>query len=418
MSVSVIHTADWHLGQELHGFGREAEHEAFLAWLLDQIVEREADALVVAGDIFDTVNPAVSAQRRLYGFLRDVCERAPGIEIIMVGGNHDSAARLELPVPLLDKGRVRMLGGMPRSDGKPAPEQVLFPLHDKDGKPAVLCAAVPYLRPGDLPVSEKGPMDGLKKLYAQVLEAAESAREDMGLLVMGHLHMRGGKVSELSERKILIGGEHAVSDDIFPKSVDYVALGHLHRPQTVAKRDNVRYSGSPFPMSVTERDYRHSVSVVEFNGGGVKEIKTLDIPRLVDFLRIPEKGSKPLDDVVVALEELDLEDPGLDRRPFLEVVVSISTSEPDMRARIDAALEGKPVRLTRTQIVRETQGDGESLADGTDADVTLDELDPNSVFALRHKEEYGRVPTKELKTAFNEILEQVLNPGDETGENK
>ena len=89
-----------------------------------------------------------------------------------------------------------------------------------------------------------------------------------------------------------------------------------------------------------------------------------------------------------------------------------------MRARIDAALEGKPVRLTRTQIVRETQGDGESLADGTDADVTLDELDPNSVFALRHKEEYGHVPTKELKTAFNEILEQVLNPGDETGENK
>ena len=148
MVVSVIHTADWHLGQELHGFSREAEHEAFLGWLLNQIVERQADALIVSGDIFDTVNPAVSSQRQLYTFLKETCEREPGIDIVMIIGNHDSGARLELPAPLLDEKRVHLVGGMPRSNGKPAPENILFHLHDRDGKPQVLCAAVPYLRHG------------------------------------------------------------------------------------------------------------------------------------------------------------------------------------------------------------------------------------------------------------------------------
>lgn len=110
--MRVVHTADWHLGQELYSFDRGVEHEEFLRWLSDQLVDLDADALVVAGDLFDSVNPPVTAQRRLYQFLHRVTNSMPSLQIVIVGGNHDSAARVELPAPLLDEQRVTLVGGM------------------------------------------------------------------------------------------------------------------------------------------------------------------------------------------------------------------------------------------------------------------------------------------------------------------
>ena len=187
--MRVIHTSDWHLGQEFYGFDRTVEHEAFLGWLADRAVELEADALIVTGDIFDAVNPPVSAQHVLYLFLRDVTVRAPHLEIVMIGGNHDSAARLELPLPLLDADRVMLVGGMPRAGGKIVPDRVVKPLRGREGTPRVLCAAVPYLRPGDLPTVEAGE-SATQALYALVLERARAVNNGLPLLVTGHLHVR------------------------------------------------------------------------------------------------------------------------------------------------------------------------------------------------------------------------------------
>jgi exonuclease SbcD len=406
--MRLIHTSDWHLGHELHGFDRGVEHDVFLDWLAGLLVDLQADALLVTGDIYDTVNPSVPAQQRLYRFVRRALAEVPYLQIVLIGGNHDSAARLELPKELLDANRVHLIGGMPRHQGRPAARRVLVELRDAAATPRALCAAVPYLRPGDLPpcVEAESPV---KTLYRDVIDAAKATRGDLPLIVTGHLHMRGGIVSELSERRLVVGGEEAVPSDIFPASAAYVALGHLHRPQTVPGQTLIRYAGSPFPMSVTEKDYEHSIVVVDLDQAGSVKTHLVRTPRPIAFHRVPLHGAAGLEDAEEALRRLKIDDPGEDRRPFLEVAINLSSAEPDLRQRIEAALAAKPVRLTR--IVRQAVPGGLPDTSG-EQDAALEELEPADVFALRHREEYGTEPPEDLKRAFHEVVTAVLSPED------
>lgn len=408
--MRVIHTSDWHLGQELHGFDRGFEHDAFLDWLASQLIKLDADALIVTGDVYDTVNPPVPAQQRFYQFLRRALAESRSLQIVLIGGNHDSAARLELPKHLLDANRIHLIGGMPRHDGRASPARTLIELRDKTGTPSAVCAAVPYLRPGDLPTVGAGESP-LKALYREVVETANAVRGNLPLIVTGHLHISGGAVSELSERRIVIGGEEAVSSDIFPVSVAYVALGHLHKPQSISGQTVIRYAGSPFPMSVAEKDYQHSIVLIDVDKAGCMKTDLVRTPRPVAFHRVPAAGAAPLDIVEDELRRIEIDDPGEHRRPFLEVAVRLDGAEPELRQRIEAALEGKPVRLTR--IVRQTEGQGGVLADTVEGDTALNELEPAHVFARRHAEEYGVEPPGDLKRAFDEVLIAALSPNDD-----
>jgi exonuclease SbcD len=398
--MRVIHTADWHLGQELYGFDRTFEHERFLDWLGSQLVEREVDALVVTGDVFDTTNPPVDAQRMLYAFLRRVLTDCPRLHIVIVGGNHDSAARLELPRPLLDPGRVTLMGSMPRRDGSVDPAATVRTLADRDGTPRLCCAAVPYLRPGDVPDVDDGG-EPVRALYEAVVRAAQKRGPGLPLVVTGHLNVAGGVLAELSERRILVGGVEAVAPTTFPPDVAYTALGHLHRPQAVEGRGTVRYSGSPFPMAMTEMYHEHSVVEIDFDAAGVRALRVLTIPRAVEFVRVPVRGAHSLDDVVAALRGLPDVDPGENRRAFLEVAVRLDGPAPELRERIDGALAGKPYRLTR--VVRETEAPAATQGQHADS-ATLDELHPEDVFRLCHERQYGWGPSAELARAFTELL--------------
>ncbi len=410
--MRLVHTSDWHLGHDLYNFDRGIEHEEFLAWLRRQLVELEADALVVTGDLFDSVNPPVAAQRRLYRFLHDITADLPELQIVMIAGNHDSAARVELPAPLLDPLRVTLTGGMPRAGGKVAPERVLTTLRDRSGAARLVCASVPYLRPADLPLVESGEC-AVTRLYREVVTAADSLRGRLPLLVTGHLHIKGAQLSELSERRILIGGEEAFSVDLFPEAVNYVALGHLHRPQRVGGKKHVRYAGAPFPMSVTEKDYAHSIVVIDFGETDIDEIRTIRIPRSVSFLRIPDSGAAPLEEVETLLEKIDVPELDDDRRPFLEVAVRLESPTPELRRRIEVALRGKPVRLTR--VVREGLTQDRWHESAAESDTTLDELSPEAVFVSCHETKHHNSPSEALLKAFQEILADVENPAD--GEN-
>jgi len=137
-ALTLIHTSDWHLGHELHDHGREAEHDLFLGWLLDQLDEQAADVLLVTGDVYDVANPPVSAMRRLYAFLREACARRPGLQVVILGGNHDSAGKIELPGHLLGESRVRFIGAVPRKDGTADCEALLVPLRAACGTVAAV----------------------------------------------------------------------------------------------------------------------------------------------------------------------------------------------------------------------------------------------------------------------------------------
>lgn len=394
-ALRLLHTSDWHIGQELHGHDRQEEHDAFLMWLLDQVGQLEVDALVVTGDIFDVANPPVTATARFYGFLRDTLAHHPALQIVIVGGNHDSAARINLPGALLGKGRVHLIGQLPRCDGELDLDALLVPLLGRDGAPAALLAAIPYCRPGDL---GRG---NLAALYSEVTHAALEQARGLPIVLTGHLHVSGGDVSNDSERRIVIGGEEAEATSLFDARAAYVALGHLHRPQTISGGTLIRYAGSPLPLSVAERDYRHSITIVDL-GDGKPQVTVVPIPRLAAFVSFPPMGAQPLDEVERALAAFDFGDPeSPGRRPFVEVAVLLDRPQPGVTARIHAALEGKPVRLTRVRSVYPDAPVRDDLAGRGEA---LDALEPSAVFAALHSERHAADPEPSLARAFAELV--------------
>ena len=414
--LRLVHTADWHLGHSLHGVSREFEHNRFLQWLLETLESVAADALIVAGDIFDSANPPATAQMRFYDFLRDAKRLLPRLDIVLVAGNHDSAARLTAPSALLEAFGIRVVGGLPRdAEGDIDWEPLIVPLRDRDGHIAAWCGAMPFLRNADLPpVDPEAAADplvaGVRVRYEGLLDALRARRgEGAALVVTGHCYMTGTRLSELSERKILGGNEHALPAGLFPDDVDYVALGHLHLAQQVGERKGLRYSGSPIPLSLDEAGYPHQAVQVDIAAPGDFAVTALPVPRAVEILRVPARGALSLDDAMAALARLAVPDSGVpDTWPFLEVRVLLDRPAPGLRQRLDEVLAGRPVRLLKVGTAY--TGSGQSLGDAAPA-VQLEELAPDEVFARRYAQSFEDDPPAELVAAFHELVDSVHEAG-------
>jgi DNA repair protein SbcD/Mre11 len=420
--LRLLHTSDWHLGHTLHGRDRRYEHQRFLAWLLETLVEVQADALLVAGDVFETANPPASAIHDLSDFVAALRRRLPKLDVVIIAGNHDSALRLDALAPMLSLADVHVIGGLPRTeDGALDVERLLIPLHEPEGAVAAWLAAVPFLRAADLPSPPEAEADpegeagdpltdpliwGVADIYAELLAAGQAkATPEQALIATGHLYMRGTAVSELSERKVLGGNQHAIPRAVFADGWAYVGLGHLHLAQAVEASQQVRYCGSPLPLSLSEADYEHEVVLAHFAGPELAVCQALPIPRAVDMLRIPEDGPAPLEQVLVALAELAL-DPSLpsERWPWLEVRVRLDQPQPDLRARVDQAVRDRPVRLLKISVER--AGVGGSLADFPNRRA-LERIDPQQVFIDCYERGYGSKPDPELLAAFADLREAV-----------
>jgi exonuclease SbcD len=405
--MRILHTSDWHLGHTLHDVGREFEHRAFLQWLVDQIRDREIDALLLAGDIFDTANPSAASQDLWFWFLAQALKARPGLQIVAIAGNHDSAARLEAPDHLLRQFDIRVVGSLPRkSDGAFDPEGVLVRLKDRQGAAQAIVVAMPFLRAGDLPVVEgEDPLiEGVRCLYDQACEAARP----MGLpvLAMGHCYLVMGQISDLSERKVLGGNQHALPTTLFPDDVAYVGLGHLHLPQAM-DAGRIRYSGSPLPFSMSERHYPHSVTVLEVSSDGAVQQEQIRIPRAVDLVRIPETDFLPLAELLDALRAMapcPTDEASGRPCPFLEVGVRFEKPEAALRATIEAALDGKGYFLAK--ITPQHTGSGQALGDAPQIHG-LRELAVEDVFQRKWSRDYPGEPSPEHLSALHELVDQV-----------
>jgi exonuclease SbcD len=218
---------------------------------------------------------------------------------------------------------------------------------------------------------------------------------------MGHCHMIDGTASLESERRIVIGGTEALPAAMFDDAIAYAALGHLHLAQRVGKQDHLRYSGSPLPLSFAEVGYTHQVVLVDLADGRATAITPLPVPRAVPLLRIPATPA-PLKDVLAALVALDLPDLPVHARPFLEVRVLLDAPEPSLRAQVEAALEGKPVRLAKIEPTRKAATQQEA-----DAVLTLDQLaqmQPDDIFRRLYKQKYDADAPHEQLSAFAELM--------------
>jgi exonuclease SbcD len=327
----------------------------------------------------------------------------------MIAGNHDSAGRLEAPAPLLESLGVQVVGALPRGDDHEIDfQRILLPLRDGDGTTAAWCAAVPFLRPADLPPtadSEDPLIDGVRQVYAEALARATATRQpDQAVIVTGHCYTVAGRVSELSERAVLGGHQHALPADIFD-GADYAALGHLHLAQTVGDAAHIRYPGSPIPLSLAEADYPHQVLRVDLDASTVATAP-IPVPRWVDILRLPAQGAAGLEEVLdqLAAVELDEELP-LERQPLLEVAVRLERPEPALRKIVQDAIGARAVRLVSIAVSR--AGSGAALAD-SEPQIQLSELQPEQVFARRYWQQHDDEPPAALREAFAELLQSVM----------
>ena len=302
--IRIFHTSDWHLGRTLHERNRDDEFDAFLKWLLSVIEAERIDVLLISGDIFDTSTPPYSAQHKYYQFCerlsRTCCRHA-----VITSGNHDSTQFIDVPSDLLRRFNVNVIGrsrfGKAMPDGDPSDEIVT--LKDAEGNDELIIAAVPFLTEGDLRDAEAGESDatkeqkareGVARHYSRVAEAAEKIRadRDIPVVAMGHLYVAGGKLQEDDGvRTTYIGTLGGVDVSVFPKTFDYVALGHLHVPQAVAGMENIRYSGSPLPMGFGESGQEKSLCRVIFEGRK-PEISLCAIPQFHKLARISGKLSE------------------------------------------------------------------------------------------------------------------------------
>ncbi|NHZ88951.1 exonuclease subunit SbcD [Massilia sp. CCM 8733] len=414
--MRLLHTSDWHLGQTLHNHDRTYEHQCFLDWLLDIIVLERPDALLVAGDVFDTANPSAASQKQLYRFLQQARTRAPSLDIVIIAGNHDSPGRLEAPAPLLEAYGTAVVGHVARRrDGEIDLERLIVPLHDATGAVAAWCIAVPFLRPGDVPrlpaldAAAQGPeapppdpyLNGIALLYQQVFALAKARCENGQVVVaMGHCHMVDGQASLDSERRIVIGGTEALPAAIFDPAIAYAALGHLHLAQRVGQKEQVRYSGSPLPLSFSEVAYRHQILRIDLADGAL-DVEALPVPRAVDLLRVPSQPA-PLEEALAALAALDLEDLPLPAQPFLEVRVLLDAPEPGLRGRVEAAIAGKPVRLAKIEPTRKHTGAGEA---GTVLSLEqLAQIQPDDIFRRLYRQKFGDEAPPDQLSAFAELM--------------
>jgi exonuclease SbcD len=298
--------------------------------------------------------------------------------------------------------------------GDAANQRTIAPLHN-DGAVAGWAIAVPFLRPRDLPPIEEGDelgvdrahgrlIEGYRRLYAQRVEEARArAGDEHPIVATGHCYMSGGVVSELSERKIQVGHQYALPADIFPPALAYVALGHLHRAQTIGALEHVRYSGSPIPLSLIERSYEHQVLLVDFEGPRLREIRPLFVPRAVEILVIPEEHA-PLADVLESLRALPARTEADDERalPLLEVRVLREGAHPFLKRDVERALEGKRARLVRIDARREKVD-----AVASEPAAQLETLAPADVFDAAFARARGEPPPAEIRQLFLELLETV-----------
>ena len=438
--IRILHTADWHLGHELAGWTREAEQKQVLDDILELAVQHKVDGLIIAGDVFDHQNPSSAMYKMLFGFFDRLSRRAPDLVSIVIAGNHDSAARLEAPDSLLRRANVVVVGALHQDSRGIDLAHHLVALGSKE-RPIGHVLAIPYLRPADLPVPEAGKeevgpganhdglgegslVNGVRQLYGRAIGAARTRIGELPLVVTGHLHVKGADLSQsLSERRLIIGGEHAIPANCFAteegRGADYVALGHLHRAQSLdvtgqeagqgqdRRQGRVRYAGSPLPLSAVERGYDHGVSLVELDETGRVSVEHVPLPRPAPFLRLPETGRLPLEEVEAALTALAL-DPQLpqEQRPFVQIALQISGPQPGFRTRLDEICMKFPIREVAPDIAWPGQAKADENSDEA-PEKRLSELSPQELFVRAYEERHGVAPEKRYMEGFLRLMEEV-----------
>lgn len=405
--MRILHTSDWHLGQHFIGRSRASEHSAFLHWLTEQAEQLQIDAIIVAGDLFDTATPP-SYARELYNQFIVSLQRC-GCQLVILAGNHDAAAVLNE-----SKGLLHYLNTQVITAPAEQPEQQLIILKNRQQQPAAILCAIPFLRPRDLLLSQRGQsatdkssdlQQAIHTHYQTLYTAAElynsQQQTDLPVIMTGHLTTVGAKTSE-SVRDIYIGTLEALPASAFPPA-DYIALGHIHKSQQINAPGDIRYSGSPIALSFDEANQQKQLWLIEF-AGREKTVSSVAIPCFQPLLSITTPLTQLSEKVTQALNNLPPQ-----QRLWLEVVVSEQDGYlSDLQQQVEQQLADLPVELLRLRRQRKT--DVNSLQ--TDSQISLTELTPEQVWQSRLQlETLSSEQLQQLNALHQLVLNKVLEAG-------
>lgn len=412
--MKILHTSDWHLGRTLYGRRRHEEFTAFLDWLYNFINTEKIDVLLVAGDIFDTTTPSNKAQELYYEFLCRIAAASCCKHVAIIAGNHDSPSFLAAPKELLKTLNVYISG----TKEKNLEDEVIV-LKEKDSlaELAVICT-VPYLRDRDVRSSEAGEsveekhhklIAGIEEHYNEIAKIAlrkrqECHNDNIPIIGMGHLFAAGGKTCHGDGvRELYVGSLAYVNVHTFAAGFDYIALGHLHLPQTVGGLDQVRYSGSPIPMGFGEGRQDKSVVVVEFEGKKPAKTSQHNIPCFQKLERV----SGDLSHILETIDELK----DADQNIWLEIEYSGVDFLVDLREQIETRVADSKLEIRR---IKNNQIYQRALKGG-EKQLSLEELDVYQVFdSCLDKHAVDERERDELKACYRQLVQEL----EEQDENK
>lgn len=413
--MNILHTSDWHLGHSLYGRRRDDEFESFLKTLLEIIRQNQVDVLLIAGDVFDSSTPSLTAQRMYYHFLADVRSTSCR-HVVVIGGNHDSPSLLNAPRELLMALNVYVIGQVTEN-----PEDEVLVLCDDAGKPQLIVGAVPYLRDQDVRIPQQGEtpdqktqalLEGIREHYARVGRAAEERRRQLNAEVpivgMGHLFAQGGRtLGDDGIRELYVGNLVSVGADAFPACFAYTALGHLHLPQMVGGRETIRYSGSPLAMGFNEAGHQKAVYLIEFSGSQPR-LSEIALPA---FQRLKQVSGN-LREIRHEIESLKTSGESV----WVEVKYTGQEYHPDLRARVEEFCANSRVEVLR--ILSDLSPTGADFAAEVGEMRTVHDFEPETFFAyLLDSRKVAAEHREELQRTFREALYAVQSTTHAEGKN-
>jgi exonuclease SbcD len=403
--MKILHTSDWHLGRSLYGKKRYDEFESFLNWLIQTIIDKNINVLIISGDIFDSGSPSNKAQELYYKFLYEISKTSCKY-VIAVAGNHDSPSFLNAPKELLKILNVYVVGSIPENI-----EDEVITIY-KDNKPILIVCAVPYLRDKEIRIVEPGEtiesknqklVEGIKNHYLDVVSYAVKIRNKfvnntdhfIPIIATGHLFTTGGKtVDGDGVRELYVGTLSYVDENAFPAEIDYLALGHLHIPQTVGDNKHIRYSGSPIPMGFGEANQTKKLVLLEIKENKLN-IDEISVPTFQTLSKISGDIEKITSNI------LKLKD--TDTNTWLEIEYTGAKHIPDLKEYLEGLVEWSKLEILRIR----NKVVSDKILSKMAEDEILEDLSPIDVF-VRYLDAVNITEDREeLITLYKEIVNHI-----------
>lgn len=410
MSVKILHTSDWHLGKRLYKKSRMQEQVLFLDWLETTIVEKNIDILIISGDIFDSPNPPNDALKAYFNFLRSITNKKD-IEIYIISGNHDSGNFIEAPKAFLGDKKINVFGTLENNI------EDYFIAYNKNEVKIHLCI-LPYFKSQDiykkmkqLDVSINNPKEAYENITLQIEKIFTLfntwSQKDSGhcRILVAH-HLFGNFQAAGSEQALFLSGIDSIPSSILENKFDYIALGHIHKPQIVKKTNPlIYYSGSPIPMRFSETEVK-SVAIVEIDKNSFNH-DTVQIPRFRDLFRV----SGDFETVERKINALCLNNTNINA--FAEVTIEIDRPIIGLGEKVRKMLFEKNIELLSFQTILPSEDDDESKQEILNKFGKIP--DPIELFKVFYKNKYpqqDKLP-EEIYNDFLQILTESSTVNEE-----